>query len=66
MERHEKDVKKGPFAIQEAADGYWWWSAARPLDPLTQEVMEMIPQVFESITGIMDDDEEMELAESGR
>ena len=37
-----------------------------PLDPLTQEVKDMIPQVFEPITGVKDDDEEMELPESGK
>ena len=36
-----------------------------PLDPLTQEVKDMIQQVFEPITGVMDYDEEMEHVEPG-
>ena len=36
-----------------------------PLESLTEEIRDMIPQVFQPIVGVVDDDEEMEIPESG-
>ena len=67
LEGHGECGQEGPFAPQAAADGQVRGKPQLdPLDGFADAGSEgMIPQVFQPTAGVMDDDEEMELAEPG-